>query len=90
MEILENLPDPPVEPCALGGRDVFVDGLPDQCMAEPVTPHSMRLTHDDLGRERRVEHLEERLAVQPTHTLEAGQVEVASDDRRDREPIPTA
>jgi len=87
VDILEDLADPRVQSCALGGAELVVQRLPDQRMGESVPPRAVQLADDDLAGQGRAEGVEERRPVESERSLEDGEVEVAADHRGQREGL---
>ncbi len=69
----------------LNGREVVVEGLPDQLVHERVLARHRRILGDHSGFGRLVEDLEQTAHIRPAGGLQHAEVELAPDDRRHQE-----
>ena len=75
----------PVQPDAAGGRQPFVERVPDEYVSEAQAPGLARHVGDDACGHRLVEHVQEVVDRDAAHAGEGVEREVAAQDRREHE-----
>ena len=80
VQPFEHLPDPAVRPGAPAARKVFVERVPDEAMGEPETSADLRHLDHHVGRDRRIQDLEQLIPV--ADPAERGEGELAPEYRR--------
>ena len=85
VQLLEDLPEPAVEPDAPGGRHRVVERVADQRVREAQAAQAAGHVRDDAGVGRLVEHVQQVVAGEFAPALERLEAELAPDHRRERE-----